>query len=153
MIDELGTRLENKKVLILGIGDRQRGDEGIGCFLIKRLQGKVNVPLIDGGLVPEKQLRSIETSHPDVVLVICAASIPDAVPGDMALFQLDELRIAGVSTPAANLSLFFKILPKDVRPEIFVIGVQPETGSHQGVSDSVRVALDGLEALCVELFG
>lgn len=153
MINELGPRLENKKVLILGIGNRQHGDEGVGCFLVKRLQGKVNVPLIDGGLVPEKYLRAVETFHPDVVLVISAASIPDAVPGDMALFQLDELRLAGVSTPAANLSLLFKVFPKDVRPEALVIAIQPETTDHQGVSDAVRVALDGLESLCVELFG
>ncbi len=153
MIDELGPRLENKKVLILGIGNRQRGDEGIGCFLIKRLQGKVSVPLIDGGLVPEKHLRAIENFCPDVVLIIAAARIPDAAPGDMALFQLDELRAAGVSMPAADLFLLFKVFPKEFHPETLVIAVQPETDDHRGVSDSVRVALDGLEALCVELFG
>ena len=153
MIDELGPRLENKKVLILGIGNRQRGDEGVGCFLIKRLQGKVNVPLIDGGLVPEKHLRAIENVSPDVVLIIAAARIPDAAPGDIALFQLDELRPAGVFTPAADLLLFFKVFPKDFHPDTLLIAVQTETDQHQGVSDSVRVALDGLEALCVELFG
>jgi hydrogenase maturation protease len=153
VIDELRPYVENKKTLILGIGNRQRGDEGAGCFLVKRLKGKVSVPLIDGGTIPEKHLSIIEASRPDVVLVFAAGLIPNANAGEVAWFRLNELRTAGVSLFAADLSLLFKVLPKDVRPETLVVVVQPEMEEHQGVSDAVRDALDGLESLCVELFG
>ncbi len=154
MFDELGPRIENKKVLILGIGNRQRGDDGVGCFLVHRLRGKVHIPALDGGVVPEKQLGPIEDVCPDVVLVVVAADVPNAAPGEITILELDQLRSSGVTPHAADPSLLFKIIPKISRPEVIVIAVQPGISKDgKGVSNAVRVALDGLEALCVELFG
>ncbi len=154
MIEELTRRVENKKVLLLGVGNRLRGDDGLGCFLVNRLKGKVNIPLIDGGTLPEKNLGFLEASHPDLVLVAVAADVPDTASGDITLIDLDQLPTMKVKTRSADLSLLFRFIPQKSRPEVLLIAVQPdnETQNRKGVSDSVRVALDGLEALFVELF-
>jgi hydrogenase maturation protease len=153
MLDELGQRIQNKKVLILGVGNRRRGDEGVGNFIVKRLKDKINVPLFDGGVVPEKQLSQIEALCPDLVLVIAAADVPTAMPGEIALFELDQMHQAGVKTRTANLPLLFKIMSNRSRPDALLIAVQPDDQNTKGVSESVRNALDGLEAMLVELFG
>ncbi|HEY9153050.1 MAG TPA: hydrogenase maturation protease [Anaerolineales bacterium] len=153
MLDELGQRVQNKKVLILGVGNRLRGDEGVGSFIVKRLKDKVNVPLLDGGTVPEKQLSQIEAFHPDLVLVVASADVPNALPGEMGLFELDQMHQAGVKTRAANLPLLFKIISSKSRPDALLIAIQPDDQNTKGVSESVRNALDGLEAMLVELFG
>lgn len=154
MIEELTRRVENKKVLLLGVGNRLRGDEGLGCFLVNRLKGKVNIPLIDGGTLPEKHLGLLEASHPDLVLVAVAADVPDAASGDITLVELEQLQMMNVKTRSADLSLLFRFIPRKSRPDVLLITVQPDNELHdqKGVSDSVRVALDGLEALFVELF-
>jgi hydrogenase maturation protease len=153
MLDELGQRIQDKKVLILGVGNRSRGDEGVGCFIVKRLKDKIHVPMLDGGVVPEKQLGQIETLCPELVLVIAAADMPNAMPGEIGLFELDQARQAGVKTCIANLPLVFRIIPSDSRPDALLIAVQTDNQNTQGVSESVRNALDGLEAMLVELFG
>lgn len=154
MIDELTRRVENKKVLLLGVGNRLRGDDGLGCFLVNRLKGKVNIPLIDGGNIPEKHLGLLEASHPDLVLVAVAADVPGAASGDITLIDLDQLQTMKVKTRSTDLSLLFRFIPQKSRPEVLLIAVQPDNEmlDRKGVSDSVKVALDGLEALFVELF-
>ncbi len=154
MIDDLSPRVENKRCLILGVGDRKRGDDGVGCFLIKRLQGKLKVPLIDGGLFPEKHLGDIVAYRPDFVLVVAAANVPGASSGEIALFDVNELASAQVTVRGVDVSSFFKFIPKATRPTAMLLAVQPDgSENRKGVSDAVRVALDGLESLCVELFG
>jgi Ni,Fe-hydrogenase maturation factor len=49
MFDELQTRIAEKNVLLIGVGNRQRGDDGVGSYLIKRLQKKIGIPMIDVG--------------------------------------------------------------------------------------------------------
>ena len=138
----------------MGVGNRLRGDDGLGCFLVNRLKGKVNIPLIDGGNIPEKYLGLLEASQPDLVLVAVAADVPDAVSGDITLIDLDQVQAMKVRTRSTDLSLLFRFIPQKSRPEVLLIAVQPdnELQDRKGVSDSVKVALDGLEALFVELF-
>ena len=138
----------------MGVGNRLRGDDGLGCFLVNRLKGKVNIPLIDGGSIPEKYLGLLEASQPDLVLVAVAADVPDAVSGDITLIDLDKVQAMKVRTRSTDLSLLFRFIPQKSRPEVLLIAVQPdnELQDRKGVSDSVKVALDGLEALFVELF-
>ena len=62
MLEELQQRTQNKKVLILGIGNRLRGDDAVGSILAERLAKKLDVPIIDEGNVPENYLAPIETS-------------------------------------------------------------------------------------------
>jgi hydrogenase 3 maturation protease len=152
MLNELLERIDGKKVLLLGVGNRLRGDDGVGSYLIKRLQKKVKIPLIDAGDVPENYIRPIENSGADLVLVVDAADL-GAEPGDIALIELSQLRNFSVSTHTANLSLLFQVIPKEKRPEALIVAIQPgctETG--RGLSDAVRESLDGLELLFLQLF-
>ena len=154
MIEELVRRVENKKILLLGVGNRLRGDEGLGCFLVNRLKDKVHIPLIDGGNLPEKHLGLLEATRPDLVLVVVAADVPETAPGDITLIDLDQLQLMKVKTRSVDLTLLFQFIPQKSRPEVLLIAVQPdrEMPERKGVSDAVRIALDGLETLFVELF-
>jgi Ni,Fe-hydrogenase maturation factor len=110
---------------------------------------------VDGGNVPEKQLGLLEASHPDLVLVAVAADVPGASSGDISVLELNQLKEMKVKIRSADLSLLFGFIPKKSRPEVLVIAVQTdnEMKGGKGVSDSVKVALDGLEAMFVQLFG
>ena len=153
MFDELQKRVGGKKVLILGIGNRMRGDDGVGSILAERLEKKnLDIPIIDAGDVPENYLGPIEASSADLVLVLDAADL-GASPGDLSLVEMTQLKQMGVSTHTANLALVFSVIPKTKRPEAVLVAIQPEQmEAGQGLSRSVDVAMKGLERLLVQLF-
>ncbi len=152
MFDELNARIEDKDVLILGVGNCLRGDDGVGSYLIKRLQKKVNIPLLDAGDVPENCISQIESSGANMILIVDAADF-NASPGEIALIDFADIKKNGVSTHSANLDLLFKVIPKSRRPETLLVAIQPgSTSAGKGLSEAVRDSLDGLESVFVSLF-
>ncbi len=152
MVEELQSRIADKHVLLFGVGNRHRGDDGIGSYLIKRLQKKVGIPMIDAGDVPENFIGKIEEAGADVVLIVDAADF-GASPGEIALLELNQLKEIGASTRTANLPLLFRIIPKNRRPDVLLVAVQPGSNSAgRGLSEAVRNSLDGLETLFRQLF-
>jgi len=151
MFAELQERITSKNVLLLGVGNRARGDDGIGSYLVRRLQKKISIPVIDAGEMPEKSLALIECSGADLVLIVDAADMGVAA-GEFSLLELDDLKNMGVSTHTANLSLLFNIIPKQKRPQGLLIAVQPGSTSGDVLSTEARNALDGLEQLFLQLF-
>ncbi len=150
-LEEFRQRVEGKRILILGVGNRLRGDDGLGPRLLDRLRGKLNVPMIDAGDVPENYLGPIEAACADLVLVVDAADLR-ASPGDLALLELDQLGGMTVSTHTVNLGLLFKVIPSSRRPQVLVLAVQPEaTEFGKGLSRAVDVALDGIESLLLSI--
>ena len=153
MFDELQKRTASKKVLILGIGNRLRGDDGVGSLLAERLgKRKLDIPVIDAGDVPENYLGPIEASGAELVLVLDAADL-GASPGDLSLVEMTQLKQMGVSTHTANLSLVFRVIPRNRRPKAVLLAIQPaQTEAGQGLSRDVDIAMKGLERLLVQLF-
>jgi hydrogenase 3 maturation protease len=138
MLTELKSHLKGKRVLIMGVGNRLRGDDAVGPLLIDHLRGKVDIPLIDAGDVPENYLGPIEESNANLVLVIDAAKMGTNV-GDVALFNIEQVQGKSVSTHTANLGLLFKVIPPEKRPQVIVLGIRPgsmELG--QELSEPVR---------------
>ncbi len=152
MFDELNARIEEKNVLLVGVGNRSRGDDGVGSYLIKRLQKKVSIPLLDAGDVPENCISKIESSGANMVLIVDAADF-NADPGEIALIDFADMRKIGVSTRSANLDLLFRVIPKSRRPETLLVAIQPGSMSTgKGLSEAVRNSLDGLESVFVSMF-
>jgi len=152
VIEEIRQHIQGRKVLILGIGNRLCGDDAAGSILAERLVGKVNVPVINAGDVPENYLGPIESSGADLVLVLDAADL-GAQPGDVSLVEMDQLKEMGISTHASNLALLFKAIPDDIRPDALLVAIQPEqTEAGLGLSRSVERTLDGIEQILVRLF-
>ena len=150
MLTEIRSRLAGKRVLILGVGNRLRGDDAVGSMLVERLQGKVRVPLIDAGDVPENYLGPIERSRAEVVLVIDATDL-GAKPGDTAVLEIEQVRAATVSTHTASLELLFKAIPVENRPQVIVLGIQPEnTTFGQELSEQVRNTMESLAAILID---
>ncbi len=147
MFAELGTRLTGKRILLLGVGNRLRGDDAVGSLLVERLQGKADIPMIDAGDVPENYLGPIEGSGAEVVLVVDAADFGGDV-GDTAIFDIGQLQGKSISTHTASLGLLFKVIPPEKRPQVIVLGIQPgNLELSQGLSEPVLGALESLERL------
>lgn len=95
--------------VILGVGNRARGDDGFGPAVLAALRGRVAVPLVDGGPAPENHLQRIAALRPARVLIVDAAEL-GAAPGALHYCLPDALDDAGASTHAGSLALLARYL-------------------------------------------
>jgi len=122
---ELQDRIYRKRVVILGVGNTLRGDDGVGPALIERLQGKVNATLIDAGEVPENFIGPIEAAQPQSIIFIDAADI-GADAGDVAVLEIDQVAEIGLTTHNASLALLARLLQSSTQADVFLLAIQPE---------------------------
>lgn len=76
------------KVLILGIGNTLRSDDGLGSILANRLKDKVPFKVIDAGTTPENYLEKIVKEKPESMIIIDAVDF-GGVPGEFRLLQAE----------------------------------------------------------------
>ena len=63
----------SRKIIILGIGNESKGDDGVGPYIIKRLKifnKNPNLVLIDAGVVPENYIQKIINFNPETIIII-----------------------------------------------------------------------------------
>ena len=144
MLAELNSYIRGKRILLLGVGNRLRGDDAVGPLLVERLQGQVDIPLLDAGDVPENYLGPIEDSGAEVVLVVDAVEMGTNA-GNTAIFDIEQVQNMSVSTHTANLGLLFKVIPPESRPQVIMLGIQPGNMMFgQGLTVSVHKTLESL---------
>jgi len=149
MQTELSSYFEGKRILLLGVGNRLRSDDAVGPLLIDRLQGMVDISMLDAGDVPENYLGPIEDSGAELVLVVDAVEMGMNV-GDIAFFDIEKVQNMSVSTHSANLGLLFKVIPSERRPQVIVLGIQPgSTDLGQGISEPMQAAIESLKEMLV----
>jgi len=149
-LEELKSLIAGKRILLLGVGNRLRGDDAVGSLLVERLQGKVDIPMIDAGDVPENYLGPIEESGAEVVLIVDATDFGGDA-GDIAIFDIEQVQGKSISTHTANLGLLFKVIPPESRPQVFVLGIQPgDLELGQRLSEPVSASLEWIEKIILD---
>lgn len=147
--DELKARLKGK-VVILGIGNPLKGDDGFGPELVKRLKGRVSAALIDGGTAPESYLEVIANLKPDTIMVVDAVHF-DGSPGELRLLSSKDIFSAGLSTHNLSPKVLMDFLNQRCSADVFMLAVQPkliEFGAE--MSGEVKRKVERLEALLSE---
>jgi hydrogenase 3 maturation protease len=150
-VDEFDcARLLRGRVCILGIGNRERGDDGVGSLLAESLQGESTAVVIDAGAVPENHLGKVLRAAPDTILLVDAIDFGGA-PGAVARIDRDRLGEVGLSTHAVSLGMAVDYLSRQTDAEVIVIGIQPAQ-LEPGAPVSAAVAR-GLARLRRQLLG
>lgn len=149
MLEELSRRLKGR-VAIVGVGNPMRGDDGAGPSLIEMLKSghgasTMNCQLFDCGQTPENYLAPIAEFKPDTILIIDSAQFC-ARPGEMRLFEAEDIKGQGISTHNAPLSLFVDYLERETEADIFLLAIQPgRTKLGEEMSPEVKEALQLLK--------
>ena len=138
------------KIVIVGIGNILRGDDGLGPLLIQRLEGRIKAVCIDAGTAPESYTGKILKENPDTILLIDAVHL-DSAPGEYAVLNKNEILQSGLSTHDMSPKLFIEYLEEQSAAKIYMLGVQPKNLAFgDEISDNVRRSLDEIEKLIVE---
>ena len=130
------------KVVIVGIGNTLRGDDGFGPALIERLRGKVRAVCLDAGSAPENLTGKIVKEKPDTILIVDALHLGIA-PGEYEILKKDEIVKSGLSTHDISPTMFIEYLESQTCANIYMLGVQPKDISFgREMSDSVKKTLE-----------
>jgi hydrogenase 3 maturation protease len=133
------------RVVMVGVGNSLRGDDGLGPWLVRRLAKSCRQPCIDAGDALERHLGRIAREKPDTVLVVDAAHLGCA-PGGYALLAPGELQEVGLSTHRFLLKIQLEELARCAGCRVCLLAVQPrslELGKK--VCGEVRRSLQRLE--------
>lgn len=133
------------KIVIVGMGNPLKGDDGLGPCLIKRLRGKVRAHLIDGGSAPENYVGKISSLKPDTILVVDACDL-GWTPGGMRLLEVGKMENIGYSTHDISPRVFMNYLKEETGADVFMLAIQPkEVGLGEGLSSPVKEAIEKIE--------
>jgi hydrogenase 3 maturation protease len=130
------------KYLIVCIGNPDGGDDAVGPYIAKKLsqelkKKKVDIEVLDVGVVPENFTGVIKDKNPEILLIIDAVDM-NLLPGQIRIIPPESIGVMHVSTHGIPLSVYIKYLHQYIN-NIVLIGIQPEQ-YIDGLSPSVRDA-------------
>jgi len=135
------------KVVIVCIGNRDRGDDGIGPHLADAIKGKTSHEVIDTGVTPENYTGVITKLKPDTIVLVDAIQFEGA-PGEIKVFKGDDLRTGKISTHDVSPKLLIEYLKSSTDAEIYVLGINPKSNKlGQGLSKEAEKALEEAKSI------
>ncbi|MCD6428798.1 MAG: hydrogenase maturation protease [Desulfurococcales archaeon] len=151
VIGFLKDHLRRKPILILGVGNELRRDDGFGTYLARSLAGYVskfmklrNMYIIDAGNAPELYTDILRKARNGSILLIDAILVEGRKPGDIVAFDIDQEGIDDlqlirfITTHTLDLRIMMKAA--GVR-SVLVLGVVPySTNFGLGLTEPVARA-------------
>ena len=138
------------KVVIIGMGNIMRGDDGFGPALVEALKGKIEALCIDAGTSPENYAGKIIKENPDTVLFADATDL-GLQPGRYEILKTDEIMKSGFTTHDISPRMFIEYLETRTKADIYMLGMQPQNIAFgSGMSDSIKKAFKKVTEKIVE---
>ena len=141
---EIAAKLESilkGRVVVLGVGNPLRGDDGFGPALIDRLKDRTDAVCLDAGTAPENYLGAIVKEDPDTILIVDAVHLNRA-PGQVDILTKDDIAQRGFTTHDISPRLVIEYLEQQTNAGIHMLAVQPESVAFgAGMSASVERTL------------
>ena len=140
------------KIVVVGIGNPLRGDDGLGPALIAQLKSKrKEMVCFDVGSSPESYARAIIKEKPDTILIVDAVHM-DCDAGKYNILSPSEIIKSGMTTHDISPRMFVDYLKAQSGANIYVVGVQPQSISiGADMSQKVREAINEIKQLLLEL--
>ena len=145
MFDHLKSHLKGK-VLILGIGNTLRSDDGLGALLAARIAGKVPFLVWDVGVGPENYLGKLIKEKPDTVVMVDAVDFGGQA-GEYRILETGDIQTTNFfATHNSSISLTTNYLQSNLKVDIIILMVQPKSIAFgEELSPEIAKALDELE--------
>ncbi len=142
-----------KKLVIMGIGNDIRGDDGIGPYIVENIKHleSSNVSILNATTVPENftgKIRKIDPTH----IIIVDAVIMNEGPGKIKIVKKEEVAGVSISTHSMSLSYLVNYLELEKPYNILFIGIEPESMElGQGLSPLVKYSSDEIINIFTEI--
>jgi hydrogenase 3 maturation protease len=134
------------KVVILGIGNTLRSDDGVGSLLATRIKDAVHYTVYDAGSSPENYLGKIVKDNPETVVLIDAVDY-GGKPGEFRVVEPGDIQTVNFfSTHNASISLAINYLKSKIQADIIILIIQPKSVVFgESLSPEIDGTLNSLE--------
>lgn len=147
LVEILRDIVVHKRVLIVCIGNRIRGDDGVGSYIGDKLV-KANIgDVLNVESSLENYLSRIANKKPEIILLIDAIDA-GLKPGAIIIGSIEELkeRVSFMTTHNIPITLLMRFL-KDVFQmrdvKVYLLGIQvKEVGIFEKISHEVKTSAD-----------
>jgi hydrogenase 3 maturation protease len=146
---DLSSRFQGKsrdRIVFLGVGNRMRGDDGIGPVFIDMLKDQVP-HAIDASYLPENYTSVVKRLKPEAVVFIDAVKFDGQLPGYARMLEIEDVEKRRISAHNFSLDVIMGYLKEETGADVFMIGVQPKS-----IADREELTA-GLEASLRKLAG
>ena len=138
-------------VVVMGIGNPCRGDDGAGSIVAGKTNGAPGVRVIDAQEVPENYLRQVVDWHPDNVVLIDSVNLK-STPGSVAFLERDQTASYWPSTHRLPINLLMNYLERETRARTLLVAIQPDqTAFSQSMSEAVSSSVDAIARILNEI--
>ncbi len=134
-VDDLAAIVAGRRFVVVGVGNTERGDDGIGNYLLSKLSTRNK---IDCGPMPENFISKIHGFHPEVIVIVDAVDF-GGKPGQVMISPAENAGSSSISTHSLPLSLLCRFFPDS---DVYLLGIQPM--DFNKLSSVVRSAADSL---------
>lgn len=147
------------KTIVVGVGNRLRCDDGVGCLIIDLLKerrmvdsclcgnDRTDIEVIDTGAVPENYIEPIIEKKPERVIFVDACLF-DGKPGEFRLFgpeSFEKLDLPNFSTHTLPLNLIAQLINAATGAKVYLLGIQPyQRGTGEKLSPVLASALPAI---------
>ncbi|HPP30639.1 MAG TPA: hydrogenase maturation protease, partial [bacterium] len=132
------------RMVIVGMGDRMKGDDGAGSLIAEKLSRTIkrkDIRIIDAGNAIENYIGLIEKFRPDTVVVIDAVDFGGSA-GEIKIMDCDELQEITTSTHTFSLPLLISHIKTETGARCKVIGIQPKKiGISEDISTDIQKSI------------
>lgn len=115
------------RIVFVGVGNRMRGDDGIGPGLLDLLKEHVHHG-IDAGEAPEDYTGILKRLNPEVIVFLDALDW-GAAPGQVKIVGAHEVSQVRMGIHKISLEILMDYLTEETGADVFILGIQPE-GVH-----------------------
>ncbi|RLG54797.1 MAG: hypothetical protein DRN95_08500 [Candidatus Hydrothermarchaeota archaeon] len=114
------------KVVIVGIGNSLKGDDGVGLLVIEELKKRgCSIPCINAGVALESYMGKIIKESPDTVLIIDATHLGRSA-GTWELLEPEDIIKSGFTTHDMSARMFLEYLQEVSGTKVYMLGIQPQ---------------------------
>ncbi len=149
---QLGPLLQGR-VAIVGVGNSDYGDDGLGVCLAQQLAAKGLPGVVVAGNTPERFIGPIADERYDTVLFLDAVEL-GAAPGSVILLNTEEIvaRFPQVSTHKISLGMFAELIEANGITKACLLGIQPESlKAGTDLTETIQTTLNVLADWLYEL--
>ncbi len=146
-------KLRGSSVLIVGIGNSLKGDDGAGPAVCEQLKdSRISAEVIDTATAPENYIQKIISKAPQNLIVIDAVDF-GAQAGEIKIFEPEQLSSHILSTHTLSPRIFIEMITKSIKTDVYFIGIQPaQTEFGKPLSEQIEKAVDIICRMLTEIF-
>jgi hydrogenase maturation protease len=142
----LGFKRRQPRILIAGLGNSLLQDDGVGVHAIRALQ-QTSLPGVIMAEVGTAVLGALHLLEWAEKILAIDAMQAGGKPGTIYGFAIDDVAGPGMQASLHELNLLaaLRFLPRQAKPEILIVGVEPQTIDYGlDLSPAVAAALPEL---------